>query len=314
MRNVGYLPNGTIGMVEVPNIIINQPCVISIDPSTSRTGVGVVSMDKQILGSMAIERENNETAIQFKVRYKQFIGRILNENKLISRVSFEEPYFDYIDTAKILFSLRTSIEELQEEMRPCLDHFVIREVNNQFWKSDFLYPDKVPSGRANQKEAVRAKLIKMFPCLKDITEDEVDAIALGIVTVDNVRTNTEKNLITKKKQKPFEYNSIFFGVEDINSEEGYSYMLTMLAEYINDGSIPKHIVDDAEIIKLDGKGNFDQLIYNNMCGEDRLLILGFSTNKYGNIILRENLGYVANTHDYMISFIWRKNRKQKGNK
>ena len=61
---------------------------------------------------------------------------------------------------------------------------------------------------------------------------------------------------------------------------------------------------------LPGKGRFEDLLYRAMGDEDKLLILAFSSGKYGNIVLSNNIGNLAKQYSTIYAVCWRKNRKK----
>ena len=55
------------------------------------------------------------------------------------------------------------------------------------------------------------------------------------------------------------------------------------------------------MVELKGKGKWDENIYREMGGEDKLLIVKFPSNRYGNVILENRLGHLAEEYDYIYS-------------
>ena len=151
--------------VDISQIRLNEECVMSIDGSTTCSGVSILNKQGLIMYSIAFIRDKNdgETPVQYKVRFKRELLNILTHNTCIKQVYYEEPYWGYAESAKILMMLRTSVEELIAENEPNLNYLTLTEVNNKKWKKYFLAPDSCPSNSELEKEAVREKLHLLHP-------------------------------------------------------------------------------------------------------------------------------------------------------
>lgn len=284
----------------------NVDSILSIDGSTTCSGVSILDNKGLILYLLAFKRTDNETPVQYKVRFKRGLYDIIYHNKAIKNIYYEEPFFNpkYVHSAKILFMLRTSVEELIEEYSPDLNYIKLTEVSNKRWKKLFLAPDKCPSGTEEEKAAVRKKLVSLIPVMDDVTQDEIDATALGFTAVWQKESHKEKDLESRPKTREFKYNIEFIGAEsDEDALEDLEYI-------IDKYKIPENLVNNCEMYNLPGKGRFEDLLYRAMGDEDKLLILAFSSGKYGNIVLSNNIGNLAKQYSTIYAVCWRKNRKK----
>lgn len=289
--------------IDLDALKVMEPCIISIDGSTDITGVAILrESDGAVVASLSFKHEKQkESPVQYKVRLKRTFYTILKNNELIKEIFYEEPFIGYANAVKNLFMLRTFVEELKYENEPELDYIVFTEVNNQKWKRLFLAPDKCPSGTELQKKHVRDKLVSLLPFLSEITQDEVDAIAMGFTAVSKLKTGEKDDLKSKKKARPFTYNIKFIGADEDDA---------MIQELYDICKVPKEVSEAGiKLVTLNGRGNWEDLVCEHMGLEDKLLILKFSTNKYGNVILKNRIGHLAETYKFIYAVIWRKNRK-----
>lgn len=284
------------------NIMVKEKAVISIDGSTSNTGLSIIrESDGALYYSCALTREDKETPVQFKVRLKRFVQDILVRNRLIETVYYEEPFVGHITAVANLMMLRTFIEELIFEQEPTFDYIKHSEINNLKWKKDFLAPDKVPQGTELQKKAVRDKLLGYLPFLKDLTEDEIDSYAMGWCAVAKKREGIEDALESKKKARAFKYNISFSGADSDDD---------VLQELMEIYKGPQVVLENGiEFKEIPGRVNFNKQVYEFMGGEDKLLIIKFSSNHHGNLILEHKIGHLASQYDYLYALVWRKTRK-----
>jgi hypothetical protein len=251
--------------------------------------------DGGLVASIAFKREK-ENPVKYKVMLKAKIYELISNNKNIVKVYYEEPFVGYVSAAKRLFMLSTFMEELKYENEPELDYLQVFEINNLKWKKDFLDPIKCPQGTKLQKEYVRNKLIGSLPFLSEITQDEVDAISMGYATISK---GTEEK---PSKVHEFKYNVEFVGADD--DEPVIDDILRM------DG-IPDIVKSNGVVFKrLAERRSFDKQIFEIMGSDDKLLILKFSSDKYGNIILQHRLGMLASEYDFIYAAVWRARRKK----
>lgn len=295
--------NNNIILAEVPleSIFITFPCILSIDGSTDRTGVGILrESDGAVCASLAFEKKD-ETAVAYKVRLKRAIQGLLERNRCITRVFYEEPFIEYAAAAAKLFMLRTFIEEIKVENEPFFDYLTYKEINNKRWKKLFLHPQVCTGDSKLHKKLVRDKLIAQLPFLKDVSQDEIDAIAMGFVAVSKMKSGEEDELGSKKKTRPFKYEVEFIGANEDD---------VAIQEMFDTCSIPAQVLENGiTICNLPARGVFDNKIYEIMGQDDKLLIMKFSSNKHGDIILKHKLGYLASDFDYIYAIVWRKTRK-----
>lgn len=306
VRRPQQIQGGGIIMTEcsLEDINVQQYAILSIDGSTSNSGLAILrESDGALMYSMCATRDSSgETPVHYKVRLKRQVTDILRRNKYIQQTYYEEPIIHNISSVSSLFMLRTFIEEMIIENEPDFDYMKHYEISNMRWKKLFLAPDKVPSGTENQKKAVRAKLEQFLPFLNKVTQDEIDAICMGFVACTTLKNGgTGDDLQSKKKARPFKYNSVFIGA---NSDDD------MLAEFqdIYNGPV-KLLENNISFTDISGKTNFDQHIYNTMGQDDKVLIIKFSSKHHGNVVLEHRIGNLAAQYDYIYAIVWRVTRK-----
>lgn len=297
--------NIIVNNISIQDIVVKEYSVLSIDGSTSNSGLAVIrESDSAIMYLMCATREDNETVVQYKVRLKRTIKDILLRNRFIDQTYYEEPVVANISAVKALFTLRTFIEEMIVEEEPTFDYLKHYEVNNLKWKKEFLAPDKVPQGTENQKKAVRDKLVKALPFLADVTQDELDAIGLGFVATQYLKSNQDggKELQSKQKARPFKYNIQFIGADDDDSA---------LIEFFDIYRGPEKILQNGiSFTEIKSKTNFDKHIYDTMgADEDKVLIIKFPSKHHGDIILKHKIGQLSASYDYIYAIVWRVTRK-----
>ena len=120
--------------IDIKDMTVNEKAIMSIDGSTTCSGVCVMDMQGMILYSIAFKRTEGETPVQYKVRWKRSLLDIFTRNRSITNVFYEEPFLGYAEAAKVLMMLRTSVEELIEEESPDLAYLKLIEVSNKKWK------------------------------------------------------------------------------------------------------------------------------------------------------------------------------------
>lgn len=294
--------NKVLTPIESNNVIVYEEAALAIDASTTNTGIGIVRVsDGNPLYIFDIQREKDETHVQYKVRLKKFVCDLLLRNKLIKNIYYEEPFLGYANAALNLIMLKDFIGELIEENNPHFNYINYLEINNKKWKKLFLYPEKCPTSSELEKSKVREKALKLFPYLKDCSQDVIDAVSMGYIAVTKLRKGLEDDLLSKKKPRPFKYDIVFAGSDDDEALfEEFSSIYKGPVEILENG-----IVFD----KLGSRANFEKRIYELMGDEDKVLILKFSSEHHGNIILQHKIGHLAATYPYLYAIVWRKRRK-----
>lgn len=291
--------------IALEDIKVQQYAILSIDGSTSNSGLAIMrECDGALMYSMCATRDaSGETPVHYKIRLKRQVADLLRRNKFITQIYYEEPVVANITAIANLFMLRTFIEEMIIENEPEFDYLKHYEISNMKWKKNFLAPDKVPSGTDNQKKAVRAKLENGLPFLNRVTQDEIDAICMGYVVCTTLKEGgTGEELQSKKKVRPFKYNSIFVGADKDDD---------MLTEFYDVYNGPKKLLDNGiSFTEIDGKTNFEKHIYNTMGqDDDKILIIKFSSKHHGNVVLEHKIGNLAAQYDYLYAIVWRVTRK-----
>ena len=282
---------------------IKRDVMLGIDGSTSNTGISIIDYSSgNILGCMSLKREDDESAVRYKVRFKEYMLYLMSTLS-IKTIFYEQPFIDADrpDSVKALFMLRTTIEEIKIEQEPRFDGIELIEVPNTKWKKALL-PDKVPNGTKAQKKAVRDYIVKTLPVLEGLTEDEYDGIGLGIAGFKAIRGGDATDLGANKKAKPFKYNVEFIGADDDTE------FLEEYAEEVSKYKIPKVVLDNgAFIVSINGKGLFDNNVYKEMGDNDCVLIIKFSSKHHSNVVLEHRLAPLTH-YNFIYAVIWRKSR------
>lgn len=291
--------------IALEDVKVQQYAILSIDGSTSNSGLAIMrECDGALMYSMCATRDSSgETPVHYKIRLKRQVADLLRRNKFITQIYYEEPVVANITAIANLFMLRAFIEEMIIENEPEFDYLKHYEISNMKWKKNFLAPDKVPSGTDNQKKAVRTKLENGLPFLNRVTQDEIDAICMGYVVCTTLKEGgTGEELQSKKKVRPFKYNSIFVGADKDDD---------MLTEFYDVYNGPKKLLDNGiSFTEIDGKTNFEKHIYNTMGqDDDKILIIKFSSKHHGNVVLEHKIGNLAAQYDYIYAIVWRVTRK-----
>ena len=307
VRRPQQIQGGGIKMMEcaLEDINVQLYAILSIDGSTSNSGLAILrESDGALMYSMCATRDaSGETPVHYKIRLKRQVADILRRNKYIQQVYYEEPVIANITAVSNLFMLRSFIEEMIIENEPEFDYIKHYEISNMKWKRLFLAPDKVPSGTENQKKAVRAKVEQGLPFLNKVTQDEIDAICMGYVACTTLKEGgSGEDLQSKKKVRPFKYNSVFIGADTDDN---------MLTEFYDIYNGPKKLLENGiSFTEIDGKTKFDQHIYNTMGpDDDKVLIIKFSSKHHGNVVLEHRIGNLAAQYDYIYAVVWRVTRK-----
>ena len=306
-RQPAYDESGNIILktIDRHKIQVNEPALLSIDGSTTNTGISILRVsDKALFYSLAVTREKNtdETPVKYKVRLKRLILDILLTNPAIQWIFYEEPFIGYAEAAANLLMLRTSIEELIVENEPTLDYIKHYELHNKTWKKRWLAPDKCPTGTEAEKLAIKNKLLKYMPYMSVVTQDEMDAYSMGFVA-SQVLAESEEETLKKKKTKPFKYNIEFVGAYD---DVGFG---EVLMDVYNG---PRSILDEGiTLVDLDTRAKFEKSIYEFMGDNDKLLVLKFSSDTHSDVVLQHRIGNLSASFPYIYAIVWRMTRKKK---
>lgn len=301
-------PEGEIIVKEIPieEIKVDKYALLAIDGSTSNSGLAIIrEVDGAIMYIMCATREEKtESVVQYKVRLKRTIKDILFRNRFINQTYYEEPMVANITAVKALFTLRTFVEELIVEEEPALDYLQHYEVNNMRWKKELLAPATVPQGTQKQKQAVRNKLEEALPFLKEVSQDEIDAIGLGFVAARFLKNNQDggKELQSKKKARPFKYNIQFIGADEDESA---------FIEFHDIYKGPHYLLENGiSFTEIKSKTDFDKHVYDTMgADEDKILIIKFPSKTHGDLILKHRIGDLSVNYEFIYAIVWRVTRK-----
>lgn len=287
---------------DVSQLVTDEKSIMSIDGSTDITGVSIIGeASNRVIATVAFKRKD-ETAVAYKVRLKKAIETILRNNKHIKNIFYEEPFIGYANAAKNLLMLRTSIEELKIENEPELDYIDYIEVNNKKWKKLWLHPEKCPNNSEAEKKVVKDKLVGLMPVFDKLTQDEIDATAMGLVANEKLNKGSENSLKSKKATRAFQFNTYFIAT----SEEDM-----VLSELMEIKEIPSKVLENGVcIVELNSKEKFENAIMDKMGDDDKLLMIRFNAKHHGNILLKYNIGYLSDFNDTIYGLVWRKTRKK----
>lgn len=300
------MDKGTYGFnVTNDPVVVTEPSIMAIDGSTTCSGIVIITLKGLLIYSMALERSNEETPVQYKVRFKQYIREILLRNSTISNVYYEEPFIGYVESAKILMSLRTSVEEIIAEEEPALSYLKCTEISNKVWKKKLLEPNPIPVGTKEEKEAVRLAVENRMSFMKSVTQDEIDATGLGLTVLWGISNHMEHSLESKKKVRPFKFNAEFIAAYTDNE------MFDILGRSLDIWNVPEELVDTIEVVSLSGTGKFKNHVYEAIGNEDKLVIMKFKMGKFGNIYIEYDISNLIGEETYMYAVCWRKSRKKR---
>lgn len=288
-----------IGNIKLEDIRIQNYAILSIDGSTTNSGLSIVrEADGALITSISAEREKKvEEPVRYKIRLKRAVTDLLRRNKFIQTIVYEEPVVHHINAVANLYMLKSFIDEIIIENEPEFDYIKHYDVPNTRWKKEWLAPDKMKQKTEEQKKQIRDKFEQLFPFFKDITQDEIDAYAMGWATakvgVENIRI--------KPKTRPFKFEVRFLGANTDDALESDLFE-------VYDG--PSQLKErDIMFKEIDRRANFEKSIYDLMSDEDKIIIIKFSTKYHGNIMLQYEIGELAATYDYIYAVVWRRTRK-----
>lgn len=295
----------SLNKVEIEDIKVNSYALLSIDGSTTNSGLAIIrESDGALMYTISAARDaKGETPVHYKVRLKRAVYDILTRNKFIRQVYYEEPVVANIASVANLFMLRTFVEEMIIENEPELDYIKHFEVSNMRWKKEFLAPDKVPQGTENQKKAVRKKMEGYLPFLSAVSQDEIDAICMGWVASQFIMRNQDagEQLQSKKKTRPFQYK-----IEFIGADEDDGMLITFSDAYTGPKKLIENGISFTEIV---AKTNFNKHVYETMGDDDKILVIKFPSNTHGDLILEHRVGHLSAQYEYIYAIVWRKTRK-----
>ena len=299
--------NGTVGMEEIglEELSVGFECILAIDGSTTNTGMAIIrSSDGGLVYTMSFRRDYpGESPVEYKVALKQSLVGILKRNPVIHEIYYEEPFVGHLSAVSNIYMLRTFVDEILVENRETLMRVKKYEINNKRWKKMFLAPDKCPTGTELEKEAVKARMLQYMPYMAGVTQDEIDATAMGYVVATKLRQGvTPEELQSTKKARPFAYEVKFIGADDVDE------MLECLIDTYNG---PKSVIENgAVLIELDNKSDFDKTIYSRMGSDDKLLIISYDSDKHADVTLKFRIGTLAASFDRIYALVWRKTRRK----
>lgn len=292
-----------IGYNDVKYIDIKSTALISIDGSTSTTGLSIIdTKTKGLLARMSIIRDEiSESPVRYKLQLKKLVLEILQSNSNIKYIFYEEPCIYHKSAVKNLFMLRSFIEEMIIENEPTLDYIQHFEVANTRWKKIFLYPDKISNNTELDKQKINERVKGLYSLSGNIDLNQTDAIGLGYAACEVLNGDKDFELESKKKPTKFLYNIVF------SDEE---YIELVIEDLLNNKfKIPAKLFENGIKIKhLNDREDLDTKIYTELQNEDCILVMDLNKLKHGDIVLKYNLGSYVNNNIHTI--VWRKTRKK----
>lgn len=285
---------------------IDKALIVGIDGSTTNTGISLIDYNTgNILGSISLARDKDESTVRYKVNFKKFLFEFM-KNLNVKVIVYEQPFIDTsytnADTIKALYMLRTSFEEVKIENEPMFDTIEYIETPNTKWKS-ILLSGKVPKGRDNQKKAVKEFIVSRLPLLEPLSEDEFDSIGIGFASYISLKSSSLGDMQAKKNNKPFKYHIEFIGADcDEDFIEEFIYCKDSY-------KIPSTVLenDNLRITTIGSRGIFNNYVYDEMGDSDNVIILKFSSKHHSNVVLEHRIANVAK-RKYIYAVIWRKSR------
>lgn len=293
--------------VDVDRLNINTDAIISIDGSTTNTGIAIMrSLDGAVFATISVKREDSkeETPVRYKLRLKKFVAELLKRYRCITTLLYEEPCIDNITAIPNTMMLRTFVEEMVIENEPEFDNLYTTEINNKRWKKIFLNPEPCPVGTDAEKAAVKNKILRAMPYMHKISQDEMDAIGMGYAFVTFIRGGNDRDsLRSKKAVKPFEYKVQFIGGDDDDD---------FIVQFADAYKGPNEILTNGiNIATLKKTSKFDKHIYEAMGDDDKLLVIKYDSRTHGDTTLKYRLGDLESRYAYIYAIVWRKTRKKK---
>lgn len=294
-------------MQEISLEVLSKTCtgmavLLGIDGSSTCTGISVFNLGNSgLLGTIALKRSSKEDAVHYKVELKRFLVELLGAVDAREAV-YEEPFFGVNAlTNKVLFMLRSSVEEVIAENEPRFNQLNFHEISNARWKKLFL--EKVPKGgKEVQKAAIREKVLALYPFMCVCTQDECDATGIGYAAC---RADSIKGLENQRKPRPFQYCIEFFGGD---SDEEFTEWFDGNWERL---SVPEALVCGGYwIVPIKGTGSFENYIYREMGDEDNLLVLRFSSQHHANVVMQYRIADLTVRNKFIYAVVWRKHRKK----
>lgn len=281
----------------------DEPCIMSIDGSTSVTGVSILGPDERLLLSCAFKREPYlESPVRYKIALKSRILDLLLNYRHITDIVYEEPVLNQISAIQNLYMLRSMAQEVLIENEDKLGHINYYEVSNSRWKKIYLAPLKASGTTEEVKKLIADRFALKYPELTGLTQDEKDAYGIGVAFL---RTQDKRKLESKKNSRIFKYETFVTGIptRDITEED----IISIAGE-----RVPEKVFRNGwEIIDTVGRKDFDKEITEHMLSDDKLLVFRLQSGKLGSLLLRFKLAQLSKDYPFIAILVWRTNRKYK---
>lgn len=303
----------------------NTSIGIGIDGSSTNTGVAIMSDLGGLLGTISLARNSNrktETPVEYKLALKAELAQLLiNCRQNIKYVWYEEPFIGFVDSSSVLMMIRSTVQEILVEHKDLLGHIKYTEVNNKRWKKIFLeaHGTYLPAGGSAAEKAAIAAVLKprlvrdnLLDPTCDVTQDEFDAAGIvfaGFRSIsDGIKLESSKAVHKFKFETAFELFGL--GIDEVEED-----IVQSLDYAIKQYKIPRKVVENGITFKvLNGRKLFDNIVYETMGDDDKLLILIYSADKYANVLMsyctQQSIidQLQSGTDQTMVCYVWRKNR------
>lgn len=305
---------------------INQspvPVGIGIDGSSTNTGLAVMSKVGALISTSAVSRDKGEDYIQYKLSLQDLLTKLLlNCKDKITHVWYEEPFVGFNNAAQVLMAIRTVVKEIIYT-HPELSFITYTEVNNKRWKKIFLeqHNSRLPSGGSEAEKKAIADILKVkltYDNLYDtrccVSQDEMDAAGLVYAGWYGQKENIK--LESKKQIHKFKFN-IKFELYDADPSEVEQNLTLSLLDSAKEYKIPTRVLDNGvTITMLSGRKLFDNIVYETMEDNDKLLVFIYDAGKYTNILMTYGMdqGITEQLNRFgegqtLVAYVWRKSRK-----
>jgi hypothetical protein len=305
-RKFNRVEGGTYRVELVENlsdIELKEPGFISIDCSSTNTGITFMSRSARIYGTASYKRSYKETAVEYKLKLKEEL-EIMLKNHLIGDTWYEAPVIGHASAVPALYMLASTVDEIKIEQKY---GFTPHVISNSTWKKLLFQlgegrfgSEKYSKDTEKVKKEIQERVSLILGIsVEDISEDEFDSVGMALV-VSNYED--KRQLDQSKKPTKFAFNAEFYYSD---SEEEF------LNEVVDDDFIkrlPKGVVKNVTIVDVSGRQDVEKRIYKAMVGEDSIYVFKFPSNSHGDIQLKYKVKADRFERKWLFMVVTRKNR------
>lgn len=294
--------------VETPeNVSVwKKPCTLFLDQA-QHAGYCIFDADSKLVLSGVMSRTSTDSVKDF---VHDFIAEleILCVEYGVSKIYFEETYIPTqggqysLGTVESLNYVKHKIEDISYNTQNAVETLGIP---NKTWKSTLARPEtfKPTKNKKEEKAQVQKFVSKIYPLVAMISDDECDAIGMGIaVMIKNPRRENRYNLTTFKKNLPIFVE--FFNNDVDLSDLGMSKQKVRFSRPFGLGGLHE--------LPINLRGDCYKDIRQFLSHKDAVVYLKISRNykNWGTIILNENIAIDDITSEDK-SFILMASRKRR---